>query len=79
MGSQAPEKGLPGDEGSEAQPGLSVHAKHDPVLHRGVGREATTISRLGTTSLLGETHGSLAGLTLHRAAAEPGMATALLP
>lgn len=79
VGSQPPEKGLPGDEGSGAQLGLWVHAKHDSVLHRGAEREATTISWLGTTSLLGETHDTPTGLTLHGAAAESCMASAPSP
>lgn len=70
-GSQVPEKGLPGDGGSETQPGLSANTKHDPALSR-VGREATTTSWLGITSLLGETQPPLhGGATLHTVAASP--------
>lgn len=78
--SRVHEKGIPGDGGSEAQLGLWVHTKHDPALHRGAGKEATATSWLGITSLLGKTqHHSPAGLTHHKAAAEPCVATAFLP
>lgn len=54
-GSRFLRRRLPGDGGSEAQLALPANTKHDPALSRGVGREATTASWLGITSLQGET------------------------